>query len=74
MAELKLPKLPDRTPVQIKVSLPPDLHARLGAYLTMYRATYSDDSASLTDLIPAMLSTFLDSDRAFTRRRKEPSQ
>lgn len=68
---LKLAKLPDRTPVKIAISLPPDLHAALNDYLALYRATYDDRDANLADIVPAMLDSFLASDRAFAKARKE---
>ena len=68
---LKLAKLPDRTPVKIGITVTPDLDADLHAYLTLYRATYEDKAATVADLIPAMLETFLASDRAFAKARKD---
>jgi hypothetical protein len=67
---LKLAKLPDRTPVKIAITVTPDLDADLRAYLDLYRATYEDKAATVADLIPAMLETFLASDRAFAKARK----
>lgn len=73
MADLKLSKLPDRTPVKLSISLSPRLHADLACYLDLYRAAYDDKTVTNADLIPAMLESFLDGDRAFRneRRRKE---
>ena len=68
---LKLAKLPDRTPVKIGITVTPDLDADLRAYLDLYRAIYEDKAATIADLIPAMLETFLASDRAFAKARKE---
>ena len=67
---LKLAKLPDRTPVKIGITVTPDLDADLRAYLDLYRAAYDDKAATVADLIPAMLETFLASDRAFAKARK----
>ena len=67
---LKLAKLPDRTPVKIAITVTPDLDADLRAYLDLYRATYEDKGAMVADLIPAMLESFLASDRAFAKARK----
>jgi len=67
---LKLAKLPDRTPVKIAITVTPDLDADLRAYLDLYRAIYEDNAATVADLIPAMLETFLASDRAFAKARK----
>lgn len=68
MAECKLAKLPDRTPVKLTLSLLPDQHQRLQDYAAFYRETYGCDEV-LNDLIPAMLRAFVDSDRAFLRRK-----
>jgi hypothetical protein len=67
---LKLAKLPDRTPIKIAITVTPDLDTDLRAYLDLYRATYEDKGATVADLIPAMLETFLASDRAFARARR----
>lgn len=69
MAELKLAKLPDRTPVKIAVSLMPDLYEALKAYADAYEATYGHRE-SVPDLIPFMLESFLASDRSFSRARR----
>lgn len=71
MADIKLPKLPDRTPVKLTIAIPPDLKQGLDEYLALYRATYDDENASLNDILPAMLDAFLASDRAFAKARKE---
>lgn len=70
---LKLAKLPDRTPVKISIMVTPDLAHALGDYTAIYNRTYGD-KAEMPDLIPAMLESFLASDRAFAkaRREKEP--
>ncbi len=68
MAELKLPQLPDRTPVKISISLMPDLNQALADYAALYAKTYGRDEP-ITELIPAMLTAFLESDRTFTRAR-----
>lgn len=67
---LKLAKLPDRTPVKISITITPDLDADLRAYLDLYRAAYDDKAATIGELIPAMLESFLASDRAFAKARK----
>lgn len=67
---LKLAKLPDRTPVKIGITVTPDLDADLRAYLNLYRTSYDDKAATVGDLIPAMLQSFLASDRAFAKARK----
>nr|NUR36469.1 DUF2274 domain-containing protein [Sphingomonas sp.] len=68
MAELKLPQLPDRIPVKISISLMPDLHQALTDYAALYSNTYGCDEP-IAELIPAILTAFLQSDRTFTRGR-----
>lgn len=67
---LKLAKLPDRTPVKITITVTPDLARALGDYQALYNRAYAD-KAEVADLIPAMLETFLASDRAFAKARKD---
>lgn len=71
MSELKLARLPDRTTVKLTVSLLPDLHDRLTQYADMYRESYGR-AETVADLVPAMLGAFMDSDRAFMRRKVVP--
>ena len=66
---LKLPKLPDRTAVRLSINVPPDLHRALVDYAAAYEAAYGQSEA-VTDLIPFMLASFLEGDRAFARSRK----
>lgn len=68
MADLKLPQLPDRTPIKLSISVLPDLHQALADYAALYAQTYGRDEP-VAELIPAMLATFLESDRAFVRER-----
>ncbi|MDB5706212.1 MAG: transposase [Sphingomonas bacterium] len=68
MAELKLGKLPDRTPVKLTISLLPDLHEALTDYAALYAQAYGRDEP-ITELVPAILSAFLEGDRAFCRAR-----
>lgn len=70
MAELKLPKLPDRTPVRLTISVPPDLKTELDAYADAYEKAYGHREP-IAELVPAMLSNFLESDRIFQRQRKD---
>lgn len=69
MADLRLPKLPDRTPVKITFTAMPDLSEALNAYADAYEAAYGRRE-SVSDLIPFMLDSFLSSDRSFRRTRK----
>lgn len=69
MTELKLGRLPDRTPVRITFVAPPDLAQALQAYAEAYRATYGV-AESVAELLPFMLAAFLESDRGFAKARK----
>ncbi len=68
--DLKLAKLPDRTPVKITVTVSPELNRSLQSYAELYRATYGEQE-SVPELIPFMLEGFLDADRRFTKALKE---
>lgn len=68
MAELRLPKLPDRTPVKLAISVTPELHHALTDYARLYEETYGQ-AEPVAELIPAMLAAFLDGDRAFRTRK-----
>jgi hypothetical protein len=70
MPELKLAKLPDRTPVKLTITVSPELNQALRQYAGIYRATYGE-AESVADLIPFMLGVFLDSDKGFAKARKE---
>jgi len=68
MAEIKLPQLPDRTPMKLTISVMPDLHQALNEYASLYAKTYGRDEP-VVELIPAMLVAFLESDKSFARIR-----
>lgn len=68
MTELKLAKLPDRTPVKLSITVTPDLHQMLHDYAALYAETYGREEP-VAELIPAMLTAFLESDRNFVRNR-----
>ncbi|HYC94610.1 MAG TPA: DUF2274 domain-containing protein [Sphingomicrobium sp.] len=69
MATLKLERLPDRAPVKLTILLPPDLSSALADYAEAYQDAYGE-AEPVTELIPAMLWAFLQSDRGFARSRK----
>ena len=71
MATLKLPRLPDRTPVKLGIAVLPELYQRLVGYAELYRQTYGAEEP-VAELIPHMLDAFLTSDRAFARGRIPP--
>lgn len=68
MPELKLARLPDRTPIKLAITVTPDLHQLLQDYAAAYAEAYGREEA-IAELVPAMLSAFLDSDRGFARER-----
>lgn len=66
MAGIKLGKLPDRTPVKLTVSICPDLSRALARYAEFYRVAYRREE-TVAELVPAIVSAFLESDKAFVR-------
>ncbi len=70
MTDLKLPKLPDRAPVKITITVSPELSLALRQYAGLYRATYGE-AESIAALLPFMLGNFLESDRGFAKARKD---
>jgi hypothetical protein len=66
MVDLKLSRLPDRTPVKLSIQVTPQLQADLTRYADAYEATYGQREA-IADLIPFMLASFLEADRGFAR-------
>lgn len=69
MPELKLAKLPDRTPIKLAVTITPDLQNALRDYAALYAEAYGINEP-VAELIPAMLVSFLESDRSFIRARE----
>lgn len=69
MSVLKLPKLREATPVKLSISLHPDLHQSLLAYAGAYAQIYGSE-IKITDLVPLMLVTFIESDREFQKVKK----
>lgn len=70
MPDLKLAKLPDRTPVKINITVSPELSNALQAYAELYRETYGA-AEPVPALIPYMLESFLAGDRGFAKTRRE---
>lgn len=70
MPQLKLPKLPDRTPIKITIAVAPELNAALLAYAELYRLAYGEVEP-VAELIPYMLERFLAADRGFAMARKQ---
>jgi len=69
MARIRLPKLPERTPVRVTITLQPELHRTLEAYAAAYNEAYGE-TEKIADLIPFMLEAFLASDKEFAKSRK----
>lgn len=69
MPNLKLAKLPDRTPVKITIAVSPELNKSLEAYADAYREAYGEEE-KVCELIPFMLDGFLAADRSFAKARK----
>jgi hypothetical protein len=67
--ELKLAKLPDRTPAKITITVSSGLNRALNEYAEIYRTTYGE-AETVAELIPFMLDAFLESDRSFAKARK----
>lgn len=68
MSDLRLAKLPDRTPVKLSISILPELNQALLDYARLYAEVYGREEP-VGELIPAMLTAFLESDRTFARGR-----
>src|SRR5882757_8397756 len=69
---MRLPKLPDRTPVKLTTTLQPALATRLRAYADFYAETYGARE-EVADLVPFMLEAFLDGDAHFRRASRAGS-
>lgn len=67
---IRLPKLPDRTPVKFAITIMPDLDEKLRAYASFYKDFYGNEE-SVSSLVPAILEAFLEGDREFSKRRKK---
>jgi hypothetical protein len=70
MKKVKLARLPDRVPVKMQITLPPDLAAHLRDYADLYAETYGlrEEPA---DLVPFMLESFLRGDAGFRKAMRE---
>ncbi|HTM81937.1 DUF2274 domain-containing protein [Asticcacaulis sp.] len=66
MPELKLARLPDRTPVKLTITVGAELHQSLRDYAELYKAAYGTEE-QVVDLVPFMLEAFLQTDREFIR-------
>ncbi len=62
MTEIKLAKLPNRTPVKLTITVSAELNEALKTYAGLYQAAYGVAEAPVI-LIPFMLEAFLLSDK-----------
>ena len=69
MPDLRLRKLPERTPIKLTISISPDLNRALTDYAALYEESYAQ-AEPVQELIPAMLEAFLEADRNFAQRRR----
>ena len=69
MSELKLPKLPDRTPIKMSLTINADLNRALHAYAERYAQVYGTKEP-LSELIPFMLEVFLMSESHPSKRQR----
>lgn len=67
---LKLSRIPDRTPVKLSILVSPELNDALSAYGAAYTQAYGSE-VPVTELIPAMLAGFIESDRDFCRTQQQ---
>jgi hypothetical protein len=70
MKKVKLARLPDRIPVKLQITLPPDLAASLRHYADLYAQTYGVREEP-ADLVPFMLESFLRGDAGFRKAMRE---
>lgn len=70
MPELKLGKLPDREPVKISFRASPELALMLRDYADAYHEAYGENEP-IEELVPFILTAFLESDRSFAKARKD---
>lgn len=68
MLQIKLPKLPDRTPIKLAITVTPDLHRALSDYAAIYCQTYGTNEP-ISEIVPHMLESFLSADRGFQKAR-----
>jgi hypothetical protein len=68
VVELKLPKLPDRTPAKISITVSAELNRDLQDYAEAYKLSYGT-AENVADLIPFMLAAFITGDGGFRKAR-----
>ena len=70
MTNLKLAKLPNRTPAKITITVSPDLNQALQDYAEIYRAVHGQKE-NVAELVPFMLDSFIEKDPGFKKARRE---
>ena len=70
---LKLSRLPNRTPVKLTCSFPPEIHEALKSYAAIYQETYGETEA-LEDLVPFIVGAFIQNDAEYRKQRKSRSR
>jgi hypothetical protein len=68
MPDLKLRKLPNRTPVKMTISVMPDFEEALRDYAALHSAQHGVDSTP-ADIASAMVEQFILNDREFAKAR-----
>jgi hypothetical protein len=71
--KLRLGPLPEAETVRLTVTLSASVKADLDRYAELYAAAYGKPTDGPT-LVPHMLATFMDRDRAFRRAAQAPRQ
>ena len=72
---IKLPKLPDREPVKVILSLSPHLHRAIAEYSEIYRETYAEEAAEpVGEIIQYIVQDYLDHDKGFARERRKRAE
>ena len=66
---LKLAQIIERVPVRHVIFVPHELDQALREYAAAYAETYGS-AKPIAELIPAMLTGFIESDRAFARWKR----
>ena len=70
---VQLPRIVERAPSRLVVHVSPELDDALRAYAAAYAECYGA-AKSVAELVPAMLASFIQGDRAFTKwRRARPA-
>ncbi len=73
MIELKLPKIPDPTPTKMTIEILPELAGALQQHANAYEEVYGTPEA-VGDLIPHMLSAFINRDYGFAQIAKDATR